>query len=149
MSVPFLLLQPMLATTGQPAHDQEAWSLEVKWDGWRAVVYVDEGLKVRTRTGRPVSDSLLELTGLVGALANGWYEGDGDTLYESASSPGSSRELQVSSFARARRLVTNGSLSIWICTRPSQRPPVRNRREFDLSFVRNSTSIDGALGQLR
>ncbi len=43
-----------------------AW--EVKWDGWRALVYVDDGLRVRTRTGRQVSDSLPELTGLVDAL---------------------------------------------------------------------------------
>jgi hypothetical protein len=32
------------------------------------VVYIDRGLRVRTRTGREVSDSLPELTGLVDAL---------------------------------------------------------------------------------
>jgi bifunctional non-homologous end joining protein LigD len=59
----------MLATTGEPGHDPEQWSVEVKWDGWRALVYVDRGLRVRTRTGRQVSDSLPEVSGLVDALA--------------------------------------------------------------------------------
>ncbi len=57
-SVPLPLLQPMLATSGQPGGDQGQWSFETKWDGWRALVYLDEGLKVRTRTGRQVSDCL-------------------------------------------------------------------------------------------
>ena len=58
----------MLATTGQPVRDAAAWSYEVKWDGWRALVYVDGGLKVRTRRGRQIVDSLPELAGLVDAL---------------------------------------------------------------------------------
>ena len=66
--MPLPLLQPMLATTGEHGRNSEAWSYETKWDGWRAMVYVDEGLRVRTRTGRQVSDSLPELVGLVDAL---------------------------------------------------------------------------------
>ena len=49
------------AKTGQ-------WAWECKWDGWRALLYVDRGMRVRTRTGRQVSDSLPELAGLVDAL---------------------------------------------------------------------------------
>ncbi len=42
---------------------------EVKWDGWRALVYLDgRGVRVRTRTGREVSESLPELAGLADAL---------------------------------------------------------------------------------
>ena len=41
---------------------------EMGRDGWWAVVYIDRGLRVRTLTGREVSDSLSELTGLVDAL---------------------------------------------------------------------------------
>ena len=67
-SVPLPLLQPMLATTGEPGGDQDQWCVEAKWDGWRALVYVDAGLRVRTHTGRQVADSLPELTGLVEAL---------------------------------------------------------------------------------
>ena len=66
--MPLPLLQPMLATTGDPGGDPTRWCTEAKWDGWRAMVYVDQRLRVRTRTGRQVSDSLPELTGLVDAL---------------------------------------------------------------------------------
>ena len=62
------LLRPMLATTGARDRDLAGWCTEAKWDGWRALVYIDGGLKVRTRSGRQVSDSLPELVGLVDAL---------------------------------------------------------------------------------
>ena len=62
------LLPPMLASTGVPARDPAMFVWEVKWDGWRALAYIDGGLKVRTRSGRQVSDSLPELAGLVDAL---------------------------------------------------------------------------------
>jgi hypothetical protein len=58
----------MLATTGEAGRDGDAFSYEVKWDDWRAMVYIDHGLRVRTRTGGRVSDCLPELTGLVDAL---------------------------------------------------------------------------------
>ena len=62
--MPLPVLQPMLMTTGEPGGNQDCWSWEVKWDGWRAMVYVDGGLRVRTRTGRQVADSLPELRGV-------------------------------------------------------------------------------------
>jgi bifunctional non-homologous end joining protein LigD len=58
----------MLTSVGEPKRDLASWCFEVKLDGWRALVYIDEGLKVRTRSGRQVSDSLPELTGLVDAM---------------------------------------------------------------------------------
>jgi bifunctional non-homologous end joining protein LigD len=66
--VPLPLLQPVLATTGQPGGDQANWCVEAKWDGWGPLVYVGDGLRVRTRTSRQVTDSLPELTGLIDAL---------------------------------------------------------------------------------
>jgi ATP-dependent DNA ligase len=54
----------MFTTTGQPVRDFSAWSWEVNWDGWRALVYIDGDLRVQTRTGRQVRDSLPELIGL-------------------------------------------------------------------------------------
>jgi bifunctional non-homologous end joining protein LigD len=59
----------MLATTGQVTGDPSEWSWEVKWDGWRALVYVDGSVRVRTRTGRDVTASLPELAPLGEALA--------------------------------------------------------------------------------
>jgi bifunctional non-homologous end joining protein LigD len=58
----------MLASPGEPVRHPDAFLHEAKWDGWRALVYIDGGLKVRTRSGRQVSNSLPELDGLVDAL---------------------------------------------------------------------------------
>jgi bifunctional non-homologous end joining protein LigD len=57
-----------VATSGQPVRDAAAWSFEVKCDGWRVLAYIDDGLKVRTRSGRQMSDSLPQLAGLVDGL---------------------------------------------------------------------------------
>jgi bifunctional non-homologous end joining protein LigD len=59
----------MLASVGEPVRDLDLWSVEAKWDGWRALVYIEDGRKVRTRAGRQVSDSLPELAGLADALS--------------------------------------------------------------------------------
>ena len=55
---------PMLATTAVTG-DPAAWCWDVKWDGWQPLVYVDDGLKVRIRTGREVSASQPEPGGRV------------------------------------------------------------------------------------
>ena len=51
----------MLATSGAVAGDQAGFVWEVKWDGWRAIADMDGVLRVRTRPGREVSESLPEL----------------------------------------------------------------------------------------
>jgi hypothetical protein len=33
----------MLASVGEPVRYRECWSGEVKWDGWPALVYVENG----------------------------------------------------------------------------------------------------------
>ena len=45
----------MLAST-QPPKDAAEWVFEPKLDGWRALVYVDGSVTVRTRTGRDITD---------------------------------------------------------------------------------------------
>jgi len=52
------LLEPMLASTGAIAAPVEDWVFEPKLDGWRAPVYADDGVAVRTWRGRDVSVSL-------------------------------------------------------------------------------------------
>jgi hypothetical protein len=95
----------MLATTGQPGRDPEAWSWEVKWDGWRALVYIDEGLRVRARTGRQVSDSLPELTGLVDALAGRKVILDGELV--------ACPDGKVDFYALAPRMLHSGRMAQW------------------------------------
>jgi bifunctional non-homologous end joining protein LigD len=66
------LVRPMLAT---PAHvlpvDDDAWAYEFKWDGVRAVVYVEGGrVRALSRTDRDVTASYPELRGLGEALGS-------------------------------------------------------------------------------
>src|SRR4029079_546139 len=61
------LIRPMLATPGElPGPDQEErWAVEMKWDGVRAVVYLDEGgVRILTRNDREVASTYPELAGL-------------------------------------------------------------------------------------
>jgi bifunctional non-homologous end joining protein LigD len=61
------LIRPMLATPGElPGPDQEErWAFEMKWDGVRAVVYLDEGgVRILTRNDREVASTYPELAGL-------------------------------------------------------------------------------------
>ena len=65
------LVKPMLATAGTlPATAQEsAWAYEMKWDGVRAVVYVDGGrVRVLTRNDRDVTATYPELRALGEAM---------------------------------------------------------------------------------
>jgi bifunctional non-homologous end joining protein LigD len=61
----------MLATAGElpSAADEEAWAFEMKWDGVRAVVYVDGDVRVLTRNDREVAATYPELGGLADALS--------------------------------------------------------------------------------
>jgi bifunctional non-homologous end joining protein LigD len=65
------LVRPMLAMAGElPAPEQESrWAFEMKWDGVRAVVYLDRGdLRVMTRNDREVSRTYPELQALAAEL---------------------------------------------------------------------------------
>lgn len=58
-------LSPMLATLG-PLPEPPAWGYEFKWDGVRAVVYLDDGrIRVASRNERDITDSYPELRGLL------------------------------------------------------------------------------------
>jgi bifunctional non-homologous end joining protein LigD len=66
------LISPMLATSADklPPGDRD-WSYEYKWDGVRAVVYVDGGrIRTLSRTDRDVTASYPELRGLGEALGS-------------------------------------------------------------------------------
>ncbi len=60
-------VEPMLATRGRPS-PAHRWAVEPKRDGWRALVYVDERVTVRTRSGRLITESVPELAGLSDVL---------------------------------------------------------------------------------
>jgi bifunctional non-homologous end joining protein LigD len=60
----------MLATAGAlPVVDEAGWAYEMKWDGVRAIVYVDgPSVRVMTRNDREVLATYPEIGGLAGAL---------------------------------------------------------------------------------
>jgi bifunctional non-homologous end joining protein LigD len=75
------LIRPMLATAGElPTTDQEdRWAFEMKWDGVRAMLYLDgSGVRVLTRNDREVASTYPELAGLGAALgpAGGVLDGE-------------------------------------------------------------------------
>lgn len=66
--------RPMLATRGSAEElgrlPEDEWAFEMKWDGIRAIVAVDEGaVRLRSRSGADITASYPELSGLSDALA--------------------------------------------------------------------------------
>ena len=58
-------IKPMLATLGTLPKKGRGWAYEFKWDGIRAVTYIDGGrVRVLTRNGNDVSEVYPELRGL-------------------------------------------------------------------------------------
>jgi bifunctional non-homologous end joining protein LigD len=58
-------IRPMLAAVGTLPNDDEAWAYEFKWDGIRAIGYVDGGrLQLKSRNGNDVTNSFPELRAL-------------------------------------------------------------------------------------
>ena len=74
---------PMLATAGDlpPPGDDEAWGYEFKWDGVRAVAYVDAGrLALRSRKGDDITVRYPELGRLPATLAGRDLVVDGEVV---------------------------------------------------------------------
>jgi bifunctional non-homologous end joining protein LigD len=58
----------MLVTSGPLPTDESRYAFEPKWDGFRALVYVDGRVRVITRRGTDITDRFPELAGLRQAL---------------------------------------------------------------------------------
>ncbi len=63
-------LRPMLAVTAAAPRDMENWALEMKWDGVRALAYIERGrVRLMSRTERDITVAYPELARL-GAATN-------------------------------------------------------------------------------
>ena len=63
-------LEPMLARTGDLPRDDGDWAYEIKWDGVRAIAFVQGGrLRLQARSGRDITPRYPELRPLAEALA--------------------------------------------------------------------------------
>ena len=57
-------IAPMLARTGTLPRDEGEWAFEIKWDGVRAIGYVDGGrLRLESRNGNDITPRYPELRG--------------------------------------------------------------------------------------
>jgi bifunctional non-homologous end joining protein LigD len=63
-------LEPMLATIGEHPFSDSNWLFEIKWDGVRALAWIEEGaLTIRGRSGADVTQRYPELASLPGAIS--------------------------------------------------------------------------------
>ncbi|MEV0853750.1 non-homologous end-joining DNA ligase [Nocardia fluminea] len=72
----------MLATAGQLPADDDRWAYELKYDGLRAIAYVDDRLRLESRNGNDITVAWPELTGL--APAEPGFVVDGEIVIEHA-----------------------------------------------------------------
>ena len=75
-------LKPMLATlSSRLPSDQDAWAYEIKWDGVRAIAFVQGGrLRLQARTGRDVTPRYPEVRPIAEALAGREVILDGEVV---------------------------------------------------------------------
>jgi bifunctional non-homologous end joining protein LigD len=87
----------MLATAGElpPVASEDQWAFEMKWDGVRAVVYVDGDVRMLTRNDREVAATYPELQGLARALDGRSAVLDGEVVAFDAAGRPSFGELQA------------------------------------------------------
>lgn len=76
-----LRIAPMLAVSGKlPSHDEQ-WAFEVKWDGVRAVAYIDDGrMRLESRNLLDITPRYPELYGLPDALKGHGVVLDGEVV---------------------------------------------------------------------
>jgi bifunctional non-homologous end joining protein LigD len=74
-------IRPMLATLGGLPPDTGGWAFEMKWDGVRAIAFVEGGrAQFWSRTGRDVTGSYPELYGLAAAVGTARVVLDGEVV---------------------------------------------------------------------
>jgi bifunctional non-homologous end joining protein LigD len=62
-------LRPMLARSAdRPPRDEDEWAYEIKWDGIRALAYVDDELRLESRSGEDITKRYPELDGIADEL---------------------------------------------------------------------------------
>ena len=63
------LSKPMLATMMDKPFDEKGWLYEIKWDGYRAVSYLDNGdVEIKSRNNKSFNEKFYPL---YNALKNG------------------------------------------------------------------------------
>ena len=102
-------LTPMLAAPGEPpSRDLGAWAVEFKWDGVRALAFIEAGrLRLASRTGKDITATYPEVAGLGHAIGHKQALLDGEIVAFSGGRPDFEAlqpRMHVSSPAQAVRL---------------------------------------------
>ncbi|MBO9556366.1 non-homologous end-joining DNA ligase [Cellulomonas sp.] len=103
------LVRPMLATPGELPEDDAGWAYEMKWDGVRAVAYVDGGrVRLMSRNDLDITRSYPEVAEPVDALGSVAAVLDGELVtFDERGAPHFGRlqqRMHVQDAAAARRL---------------------------------------------
>ena len=67
---------PMLAKVAEKAFSDKDWVFEVKWDGFRAIAYVEEPYSLKSRNGKELKNSFPELQELTKLASNIVVDGE-------------------------------------------------------------------------
>jgi len=70
------LYEPMLAKSVERAFTSNDWIFEIKWDGIRAISYVDHGLSILSRNGKELKSNFPELEELKTLASNVVLDGE-------------------------------------------------------------------------
>ena len=63
-------MRPMLATPAPSLPGDGGWAYEMKWDGLRAIAYIDGGtIRLVSRTGRDITGGYPELQDMPSGVA--------------------------------------------------------------------------------
>ncbi|MBM3292436.1 hypothetical protein FJY84_07125 [Candidatus Bathyarchaeota archaeon] len=68
--------KPMLANSIETPFDAPDWIFEVKWDGIRAIAYVNEVLSLKSRNGKELINNFPELSELLNLTSNVVLDGE-------------------------------------------------------------------------
>lgn len=109
-------LTPMLAAPGgTPAGSLAAWAVEMKWDGVRALAFIEGGrLRLASRTGKDITATYPEVSALARAIARKQVLLDGEIVAFTGGRPDFEAlqpRMHVSSAAQAVRLAQQTPVS--------------------------------------
>jgi bifunctional non-homologous end joining protein LigD len=141
-------LTPMLAVPGEPpSRDRGAWSVEFKWDGVRALAFIEAGrLRLVSRTGKDITATYPEVAGLGHAIARKQALLDGEVVAFSDGRPDFEAlqpRMHVSSAVQAARLAELTPVTylafdvLQLDGRPLTALPYAERREILESIIPN------------
>jgi bifunctional non-homologous end joining protein LigD len=134
------VLYPMLATLGPLPSDEDAWAYEIKWDGIRALAYVEAaGLRLQSRNGIDISERYPELAPLAAAAHSREMILDGEIVaFDDDGLPRFERlqprmnltnPLRIAALAQSVPVVLEIFDLLWLDDGPLLRLPYLERRE--------------------